>query len=106
MDQDRLLDAVARFELREELIDVMDVPRAVDLWQHHHVELIADLADDLDEIVQHPRAVEGVDAGPEPGRPEIVVAGEGYEAAAGFELPFGGDRVLQVPKDHVHLRDQ
>ena len=35
---------VARFELREQLVEIVDVPRAIDLRQHDDVELVADRA--------------------------------------------------------------
>ena len=50
------VDAVARFELGEQLVEIMDVPRALDLGQHHDVELVADRGDDLDQVVERPRA--------------------------------------------------
>ena len=37
-----LLDRVPRLELREQLVEIMDVPGALDLGQHDDVELVAD----------------------------------------------------------------
>ena len=48
MDQDRLGDRVPRLQLGEKLVEVVDVPRALDLGQHDHVELVADRSHDLD----------------------------------------------------------
>ena len=70
MDEDRLLDPVPGLELRQQLVDVVDVPRPLDLRQHDDVELGADLGDDLDEVVERPGAVQRVDARPQPGAAE------------------------------------
>ena len=64
VDQDRFLQLVARLELRQQLIEVVDVPRPVDLGQHDHVELAADRRDDLGDVVERPGRIEGVDARP------------------------------------------
>ena len=47
VDQDRLRDAVLGLELGEQLVEIVDVPRALDLGQHDDVELVADGGDDL-----------------------------------------------------------
>ena len=44
MDQDRLFYVMFGFELREQLIEVVNIPGTLHLWQHDHVELVADLA--------------------------------------------------------------
>ena len=72
VDQDRFLDAVLGFELRQKLIEIMDVPGAFDLRQHDDVELLADGGDDLGNIVEHPRRIERVDARPQSGLAEIA----------------------------------
>ena len=72
VDQDRLLHRVPRLELRQQLVEIVDVPRAFDLRQHDDVELVADRADDLADVVEHPRRIERVDARPQAGRAEIV----------------------------------
>ena len=46
VDQDRLFDGMPGLELGQELIEIMDVPRALDLGQHDDVELAADRGDD------------------------------------------------------------
>ena len=43
----------------------MDVPGALDLRDHHHVEPVADRGDQLGQVVEHPRALERVHARPE-----------------------------------------
>ena len=64
MDEDRLLQAVPRLEQREILVDEMDVPVALDLGDHHDVELVADLADEPRHVVEKPGRVQRVDARP------------------------------------------
>ena len=48
VDQDRLLDRVLGLELGQELVEVVDVPRPLDLGQHDHVELVAGGRNDLE----------------------------------------------------------
>ncbi len=64
-----LVDARLGLELGEQAVDVVDVPGALDLRDHHHVELVADLGDELRDVVEHPRRLERVDA-----RPQLRVA--------------------------------
>jgi hypothetical protein len=45
--RDRTAHLVARRELGEQLVQVMDVPRTLDLRQHHDVELVASRSHDL-----------------------------------------------------------
>ncbi len=106
VDEDRLFHAVLRFELRQQLVDVVDVPRALDLGQHHHVELVADRRDDFGEVVEEPGRIERVHPRPQARRAEIILPRHGDEAEAGRELGVRGDRVLEVSQDDVHLRDQ
>ena len=49
-----LLDGVLGLELGQQLVEVVDVPGALDLRQHDHVELVAGGGDDLDDVVEHP----------------------------------------------------
>ena len=103
VDEDRLLDAMLGFELGKQLVEVVDVPRPLDLGQHDDVELVADGGDDLAHVVEHPRAVEAVDARPQAGRSEIVVARHSDEASARGFLLVGGDGVLEVAQHDVDL---
>jgi hypothetical protein len=64
VDEDRPLQGVPGFELGQQLIEVMDIPGAFDLRQHHHVEPVADGADDLHHIVERPGRIERIDARP------------------------------------------
>ena len=64
VDEDRLLQPVASLQQRQILVDERDVPRALDLWQHDDVELVADLADEPRHVVEEPRRVERIDSHP------------------------------------------
>ena len=97
---------VARLELRQQLVEIVDVPRPLDLGQHHHVELVAGRRDDLGDVVERPGAVQRIDAGPQAGRAEVVRARHLDEAGARRLLGVGRDRVLQVAEHHVDLADQ
>ena len=55
------------------------------------------------EIVEHPGAVEAVDAGPELAAAEVGVAGDLHQALAGVDLLVGGDGVFEVAEHHVAL---
>ncbi len=103
VDQDRLLDGVLGLELRQQLIQIVDVPRALDLGQHDDVELVAGFAHDLDDVVEHPRAVEAVDARPQAGLAEVRLACHLDEAAARRFLVGGGDGVLEIAEHDVDL---
>ena len=78
-----------------------------DLGDHHHVEPVADLADDLDHVVQRPRRVERVDARPQACARKVRrhrnVAGHVDEAAPRRDLVLDGDGVLEVAEDDVDL---
>ena len=106
MNEDRLGQAVPRLELGEKLVDIMDVPGAFDLGNHHHVELVADGADDFGDIVQNPRTVECVDPRPQAGFAHVQASGHVDEAAARRILRIGGNRVLQIAEQHVHPADE
>ena len=64
VDKNGPLDAVARLEQGQILVDEMNVPVALDLRRHHDVELVADLAHEPGHIVDEPRRIERVDARP------------------------------------------
>ena len=103
MDQNRLLDPVARFELRQQLVEIVDVPRPVDLGQHDDVELVADSADDFDHVVERPGRIERVDAGPQSGRAILHALRHLDEALARGFLGLDRNGVFQVAKHHVDL---
>ena len=63
-------------------------------------------ADDLDHIVERPRRVQRIDAGPQAGCAEVVRLGHLDEACARRLLGVGRDRVLEIAEHHVDLRDQ
>ena len=62
--ENRALEAVARLEQGQILVDEMDVPVALDLGDHHHVELVADLADEPRHVVEEPGRIQRIDARP------------------------------------------
>ena len=90
-------------ELGEQPVDVVDVlrrPRPSGTMID--VELVADLGDQRGQVVEHPGAVEAVDAGPELGvLAEVRRAGDLDQALAGGLLVVGLDRVLEVAEQDV-----
>ena len=106
VDEDRFFDGVLGFELRQKLIEIMDVPGAFDLRQHDDVELLADRGDDLRNIVEHPRRIERVDARPQSGLAEIATLGHGDEAISCGRFGVRRNRVLQIAEHHVDLMHQ
>ena len=103
MDENRPLHLVARFELRQQAVDVVDVPRPLDLGDHHDLEPIADLADQLRQVVEAPRAVEAVDAGPQRRVAEIDLAADLDQPVARVELLVGRNRVFEIAEQDVGL---
>ena len=106
MNHDRLLDVVLRLKLREQLIEIMDVPRPLHLRHHHHVELVPNLGHEFHDVVENPRAVERVDARPKPGAAEIIRARQLDETAPRRFLVLRRDRIFEISADHIHLLDQ
>ena len=84
----------------------MDVPRAFDLGNHDHVELVADLADERGEVVEDPRGLQRVDAGPQLGVAEVELLADLHEPGAGRFLIVGGDGVLEIAENDVRLGDR
>ena len=91
------------FELRQQLVEIVDVPGSVDLGQHDDVELVADSADDLDHVVERPGRIECVDARPQSGRPEIDLLRHLDEAFARGLLGLDRNGVFQIAEHHVDL---
>ena len=104
MNEDRLLDAMLGFELCQKLIEIVDVPRPFDLRQHDDVELVADRRDDLGHVVEHPRRVQAIDARPDAGSAEIVVAQHLDEAFARVLFLIERHGVFEIAENHVDLR--
>ena len=90
-------------ELGEQLVEIVNVPRTLDLRQHDNIQFVADSCDDLEKIVQNPRTVEAVDARPKPGSGEIRVARHLDEAVAGRDLLIGGNGIFEVAEHDVDL---
>ena len=106
MDEDRPLEAGARLELGEQAVDVVDVPRALDLRDHDHRQAVADLAHQRRDVVQHPRALERVDPRPQGGLAEVDLLADPYEAGPRRLLVVDRDRVLEVAEQDVGLRGE
>src|SRR5215207_7721078 len=73
VDEDRAAEPGLRLQLRQQAIHVVDVPRALDLRHHHYVEPVADGSHQLHQVVEHPGALERVDARPELRLPELYL---------------------------------
>src|SRR5215470_2511093 len=97
---------VAGFELGQELVEIVDIPRALHLGQHDDVELVADGGNDLDDIIERPGRIERIDPGPKSGY-AVVVRLTHLDEAAPRRL-FGVDRngVLQIAEHDVDLADK
>src|SRR5215468_899331 len=63
---------MAGFELGQELVEIVDIPRALHLGQHDDVELVADGGNDLDDIIERPGRIERIDPGPKSGYAVVV----------------------------------
>src|SRR5439155_937070 len=81
-DEERAPELVAGLELGQEAVDVVDVPRPLDLGDHDHLEPAADLAHQPHDVVEEPRAVEAVDARPERRVAELDLAADAHEPLA------------------------
>src|SRR5580658_5212268 len=90
----------------EQLVEVVDVPGALDLGQHDDIELVADGGDDLGDVVERPRRIERVDARPQSGRAVVVGAAHLDEAAPRRLLGVGRNGVLQIAEHDVDLADE
>ena len=66
-------------------------------------ELVADLGDELRDVVEHPRRLERVDADPERGVAEVDVAADRDEALARGLLALDRHGVLEVAEEDVDL---
>ena len=103
VDEQRLCQAGLGFELGEQAVDVVDVPRALDLRDHDHVELVADLGHELGQVIEHPGALERVDAGPQLCVAEVRLLGDLDQSLAGRDLLLDRNGVLEVAEQDVGL---
>ena len=103
MDQERPLESGLGLELRQQAVYVVDVPRPLDLRDHDHLELVADLRDEPGDVVEDPWALEAVDPGPQRGAAEVDLLCHPDEPFAGRLLPVRRDRVLEVAEQDVRL---
>jgi hypothetical protein len=84
----------------------MNVPRSLDLGDHDHLEHVAYLGDELGDVIEHPGALQGVDAGPKLRIPEVDLLAYLDQTLASRDLLVDGDRVLEVPEQDVRLLRQ
>jgi hypothetical protein len=103
--QQRPLEARLGLELGEQPVDVVDVPGALDLGHHDHLELVADLGHQRGQVVEDPGTLERVDPRPQGGLAEVGLPRDPDQALAGGLLAVGGDRVLEVAEQDVGLLD-
>ena len=81
----------------------MYVPWPFDLGNHDHVELVADVLDDLLEVIKHPGRVQRVDPHPYSGVTEIMTGQQLDEARARRILGIDWNGVLEVAAHHIAL---
>src|SRR6266545_7164224 len=84
----------------------MDVPRSLDLRNHNHVQLVADLGNDGQDIIEDPRAVEAVDARPQRRVPELVLLRDFDQALPRRLLVRRRNGVLEVPQQYIDPGDE
>ena len=104
VDQDRAVEAGLGLELGQQPVDVVDVPGALDLGDHHDVELVADLGDQRGQVVEHPGRLEAVDPRPQLGLAELHLPADADQAVARGLLAVDRHRVLEVAEQDVHGR--
>ena len=80
---DRLLQSGACLELGKKTVHVVDVLGALDLRDHDHVELVADLGHRRDDVVEAPGRVQRVHPRPELSAAEVDALAHVDEALSG-----------------------
>ena len=106
VDQDRLAQRVLGLELRQQLVEVVDVPGPFDLRQHDDVELGAGGRHDLQDVVERPGRVQRIDARPQARLAEVVRLRHGDETPPRSHLGVGGNGILEIAEHGVDLGDQ
>ena len=106
VDHDGLLDARPCFKLRQQLVEVMNVPCAFHLGQHHHVQLVTGLQHDAGDVIERPGAVQAVDPRPQARLAIVVRQRHLDEAVTRGLLGICRNGVFQVAQNHVHLSDE
>ena len=102
-DRDRLFDSIFGFEQGNVLVNEVNIPRPLDLGNHDHIDLVADVLDDLAQVIEYPGAVQGIDANPHRGVAEVVVAQQLDETSARGVLGFDRDGIFEVAAPHIAL---
>ena len=105
MNEQGAIQAGLGLELGEQPVDVVDVPGALDLRHHDHLELVPDLGHQRGQVVEDPRALERVDPRPQRGLAEIGLLRDADQALARGLLAVGGDGVLEIAQQDVGLLD-
>jgi hypothetical protein len=106
VNQDRLAQGMLGLELGKQLIEIVDVPRPLDLGQHDDVEFGAGGRHDLQDVVEPPGRVQRIDARPQTGLSEVVRLRHGDEALPRRHLRVSWNRILEVAEHRVDPRDQ
>ena len=104
VDQDGALESGSRLELGQQPVDVVDVPRALDLGDHHHVELVTDLAHQGGDVLEHPGRLEAVDPGPQLRLAQLHLLADAHEALTRRLLAVDRHGVLEVAQQDVDRR--
>jgi hypothetical protein len=102
--EDRAVEPGLGLELGEQAVDVVDVPRALDLGDHDHLELVADLHHQFGQVVQHPRRGELVHPRPQRGVAELHLASDLDQARPRRLLAVHRHGVLEVAQQDVDRR--
>ena len=90
-------------QLREQTVGVVDIPRALDLRDHDDLEPVADLGDELGDVVEEVRRGELVHAGPQRGVAQLHFLAHADQPRARGLLLFQRHGVLEVAEQDVHL---
>ena len=96
MELNRLFEAGSSFELGQQLIREMDIPCALNFWQHNNVDLVTYFCHDTSDVVEEPRAIKTIDARPQLSVTKIIIAGDVDKAFARRFLVFDRDGILKV----------
>ena len=103
VDQDRPFESGLRLQLGEQAIDVVDVPRSLDLRDHDDLELVADLGHELGQVVEHIGRGELVHARPQRCVAQVHLLAHPDQAGARGLLAVERHGVLEVAEQDVDL---
>jgi hypothetical protein len=106
VDHQRSLEAMFGFELRQQLVHVMNVPRAFHLRHHDDIELRADFSDQTQDVVEKPGTIQAVDPGPKLSLAELHFPSDLYEAFARVQFAIRLDAIFEVAEQNIDLVGQ